>query len=83
MLCTNMAGGRNRTHLCFDVLHLFEARNEVDAIAIASTQQYFDGIHLFGAKGEVESLLNEASKIQVRLKSLLHEHSHFQYYLKD
>ena len=84
-----MAGGRNRTHLCFDVLHLFEARNEVDAIAIASTnsntstQQYFDGIHLFGAKGEVESLLNEASKIQVRLKSLLHEHSHFQYYLKD
>ena len=74
----------------FDVLHLFEARNEVHAIAIASTnsntstQQYFDGIHLFGAKGEVESLLNEASKIQVRLKSLLHEysHSHFQYYLK-
>ena len=26
-----MAGGRNRTHLCFDVMHLFEAREEVDA----------------------------------------------------
>ena len=62
MLCTNMAGGRNRTHLCFDVLHLFEARDEVDASTNSntSTQLCFDGIHIFGAKGEVESRLNDA-----------------------
>ena len=33
-----MAGGRNRTHLCFDVMHLFEAREEVDANTSTTVQ---------------------------------------------